>query len=96
LPLAREGFAVDALEPAPALCKILKESVAAEGLSVGVVEGNILDASVTLPRSSYRLLLLSEVVASHFRHRRAAKAAVRSRRSPARAGRRALVQRVFE
>lgn len=67
LPLAREGFAVDALEPAPALCKILRESAAAEGLELGIVEGNVFDEELALPRPRYRLLLLSEVVASHFR-----------------------------
>jgi SAM-dependent methyltransferase len=67
LPLAREGFVVDALEPAPALCKILRDNAAADGLSVGIVEGNILDAELAPPRASYRMLLLSEVVASHFR-----------------------------
>jgi SAM-dependent methyltransferase len=67
LPLAREGFAVDAVEPAPALCKILRESVAQENLGVSVVEGNILDAALALPRPQYAMLLLSEVVASHFR-----------------------------
>jgi 2-polyprenyl-3-methyl-5-hydroxy-6-metoxy-1,4-benzoquinol methylase len=67
LPLAREGFLVDALEPAPALCKVLKESVEAEQLSVGVVEGNVLDEALESPRPRYRMLLMSEVVASHFR-----------------------------
>jgi SAM-dependent methyltransferase len=67
LPLARDGFSVDALEPAPALCKILKESVETEGLKLGVVEGDILNAALELPRQSYRMVLLSEVVASHFR-----------------------------
>jgi len=67
LPLAREGFQVDALEPTPALCNVLKEAVAAENLPVGVVQANILDAELTTPRPSYRLLVLSEVVASHFR-----------------------------
>jgi SAM-dependent methyltransferase len=67
LPLAREGFAVDALEPAGALCTILRETVTSEQLSVGVVEGSILDPAVELPRPQYRMLLLSEVVASHFR-----------------------------
>src|ERR1041384_7944603 len=37
LPLAREGFAVDALEPASALVKLLAEAAASESLSVGVV-----------------------------------------------------------
>ncbi|HEX2872298.1 MAG TPA: class I SAM-dependent methyltransferase [Polyangiaceae bacterium] len=67
LPLAREGFAVDALEPANALCTILRETVTTEQLSVGVVEGNILDGALELPRPQYRMILLSEVVASHFR-----------------------------
>ena len=67
LPLAREGFVVDALEPAGALCTILRETVLTEKLSVSVVEGNVLDPSLALPRAQYRMLLLSEVVASHFR-----------------------------
>lgn len=67
LPLAREGFLVDALEPAGALVKLLQAEVTSESLSVGVVQGSIFDEALTLPRSSYRLLLLSEVVASHFR-----------------------------
>lgn len=67
LPLAREGFVVDALEPAPALCKLLRDAVSEAGLSLGVVEGDILDEQLVLPRSQYRMLLLSEVVASHFR-----------------------------
>jgi len=67
LPLAREGFQVDAVEPAPALCHILRDAVEAEKLPVGVVQGNILDAELTTPKQAYRLLVLSEVVASHFR-----------------------------
>jgi 2-polyprenyl-3-methyl-5-hydroxy-6-metoxy-1,4-benzoquinol methylase len=67
LPLAREGFAVDALEPAPALVKVLTEAATAESLSLGVVVGNVLDEALVLPRATYRMLLLSEVVASHFR-----------------------------
>jgi SAM-dependent methyltransferase len=67
LPLAREGFLTDAVEPAPALCKILRESVETEKVTLGVVEGNILDPALQLPREKYRMILLSEVVASHFR-----------------------------
>ncbi len=65
--LAREGFLVDAIEPAPALCKILREAISAEQLSIGVVEGDVLDPALETPRPAYRMLLLSEVVASHFR-----------------------------
>ncbi len=67
LPLAREGFPTDAVEPAPALCKILRETAETEKISLGIVEGNILDAELKLPRAAYRMILLSEVVASHFR-----------------------------
>lgn len=67
LPLAREGFVVDALEPAPALVKLLTEAAAEQGLKLDVVTGNILDEALSLPRPTYRMLLLSEVVASHFR-----------------------------
>jgi SAM-dependent methyltransferase len=67
LPLAREGFVVDALEPAGALCTILRDTVTTEQLKVGVVEGNFLDSAIELPRAQYQMLLLSEVVASHFR-----------------------------
>lgn len=67
LPLAREGFVVDAVEPAPALCKLLSDEVAASGLSVAVVEGSILDSALVLPRQQYRMVFLSEVIASHFR-----------------------------
>lgn len=65
--LLREGFVVDALEPAPALTKILRDGAAAEELPLGIVQGDILDAALALPHSSYRMLLLSEVVASHFK-----------------------------
>ncbi|HYJ07352.1 MAG TPA: class I SAM-dependent methyltransferase [Polyangiaceae bacterium] len=67
LPLARDGHPVDAVEPAPALVKILRESVETEKLPVGVVEGDILDEQLVLPREQYQMVLLSEVVASHFR-----------------------------
>lgn len=67
LPLSREGFQVDALEPAPALANVLRESARAEGVTLGIIEGDILQDGLELPRSSYRMLLLSEVVASHFR-----------------------------
>lgn len=67
LPLAAEGFLVDALEPAPALCKLLREAVEKEAPHVGVVEDEILNPDLVLPREKYQMILLSEVVASHFR-----------------------------
>jgi 2-polyprenyl-3-methyl-5-hydroxy-6-metoxy-1,4-benzoquinol methylase len=65
LPLAREGFLVDAVEMAPALLQLLREEISEEKLSVGVIEGDILD-EVRLPPGKYRFLFLCEVV-SHFR-----------------------------
>ena len=67
VPLAREGFPVDAVEVAPALIAILREAVAAEGLAVRVLEGDALDPSLDVPIGHYRLVVLAEVVASHFR-----------------------------
>jgi ubiquinone/menaquinone biosynthesis C-methylase UbiE len=68
LSLAREGFMVDALEPAPALATVLRESAAESGVELGIVEADILEPTLELPRQTYRMLLLSEVVASHFRN----------------------------
>lgn len=67
LPLAREGFLVDALEPATALAKLMRAAADEEKLSLGIIEADILDPALTLPRPAYQMLLLSEVVASHFR-----------------------------
>jgi SAM-dependent methyltransferase len=67
LALAREGFVVDALEPAPALSKLLQAEANAQALTVCLFERDILDEDLPLPRPQYRMLLLSEVVASHFR-----------------------------
>jgi SAM-dependent methyltransferase len=67
VPLLAEGFVVDAVEPASALAAILRQSVEQAGATCAVVEGDILDPALALPRSEYQLLLLSEVVASHFR-----------------------------
>jgi SAM-dependent methyltransferase len=67
LPLAREGFPTDAVELAPALAKILREEIEKEGLPVRLFEGDAFDPSLNIPEKHYRLILLSEVVASHFR-----------------------------
>ena len=67
LPLAREGFATDAIELAPALAEILRDAVAKEQLPVRVFEGDALDPALGVPKAHYRLAVLAEVVASHFR-----------------------------
>lgn len=67
LPLARAGFKTDAVELSSALASVLREEVAKEGVSVRVFEGNALSADLALPPRHYRLVVLAEVVASHFR-----------------------------
>jgi SAM-dependent methyltransferase len=67
IPLAQLGYQVDAVEPTPALVKILKETVEKEKLSINVVEGDILNPELVMPRPQYNMVFLSEVVASHFR-----------------------------
>lgn len=67
LPLARAGFPTDAVEVAPALAAILREEVEKEALPVKVFEANVLDPNIGINRGDYKILLLAEVVASHFR-----------------------------
>lgn len=67
LPLAREGFRVDAVELAPALAELLRQDVEKEGLTVHVHLGSILDDSFNLPENHYKMIFLSEVV-PHFRN----------------------------
>lgn len=66
LPLAREGYAVDVLELAPAFVEKLQEAVAAEGLSVRVTQGDILEPLVRMRPAYYQLAIATEVT-SHFR-----------------------------
>ena len=66
LPLARAGYVTDALEPAAALVEVLRRSVEEERLEVRVVHGDVLDDAVDLGKGRYQLIVLAEVVASHF------------------------------
>lgn len=66
LPLARLGHPTDAVEIAPALAGVLRKSVKDERLTVEVFEGDVLDSGLALPQSKYKLVILAEVVASHF------------------------------
>jgi SAM-dependent methyltransferase len=67
LALARLGFPVDAVELAPALAEQLIQAKTDAGLDLSVVQGDILDPHLPLPKNHYRLIFLSEVIASHFR-----------------------------
>lgn len=66
LALARAGFSVDALEPTPAFCKVLRRAALAERASIAVIEASLFAPKLALPRSRYSLILCSEVT-SHFR-----------------------------
>ncbi|MEI9950165.1 MAG: class I SAM-dependent methyltransferase [Pseudomonadota bacterium] len=67
LPLSRAGFPTDAVELAPALAAILREEAAKEALPVTVYEADVFDPNLHIAAGYYRILLLAEVVASHFR-----------------------------
>jgi SAM-dependent methyltransferase len=67
LPLLAAGFPTDAVELAPALAEILRQEIANKGFAARVFEGDALDTALELPRAHYKLVVLAEVVASHFR-----------------------------
>jgi SAM-dependent methyltransferase len=67
LPLALAGYQTDAVELAPALAAVLRETVATANATVRVFEGDALDPELPIPTGHYRLVVLAEVVASHFR-----------------------------
>ncbi len=67
LALARAGFPTDAVEMVPSLAAVLREEAEKESLPLRVFEGDMFDASLGIPAEHYRILLLAEVVASHFR-----------------------------
>ena len=67
LPLARLGHPVDALEPVPALASMMKKASAEENVPLNVIEGNVLDTGLTLRKNHYKLVVMAEVIASHFR-----------------------------
>jgi SAM-dependent methyltransferase len=68
LPLARAGFPTDAVELAPALAAVLREDAEKSQLSVRVFEGDATDPSLGLPKGRYQLIVMAEVIASHFRN----------------------------
>ncbi|NJK60054.1 MAG: methyltransferase domain-containing protein [Oscillatoriales cyanobacterium SM2_1_8] len=66
LPLARQGFRVDALELAEIFSRQLQVLGDREGLPVRVWQGDILDPGQRLPHQTYDLVLFAEVF-PHFR-----------------------------
>ena len=66
LALAREGFPTDALEPSAALADELQAAIRGEGVSSRVIRADFLTSRLELPRTRYRLVVLSGVC-PHFR-----------------------------
>ena len=67
LPLARAGFRVDAVELSSSLAALLRTELQNANVSAQVFEGDALDPDLPVPRGAYKLVVLAEVVASHFR-----------------------------
>ncbi len=66
LPLAREGYVVDALELAPVLVTQLELAAQEAQTDVRSVCGSFYDRALTLPHKDYRLVVLAEMC-SHWR-----------------------------
>ena len=67
LPLAREGFATDAVELSPEFAKLLHQSLLRENLAARVFMGDVLDPQLDIPKDHYDLIVLAGVVVAHFR-----------------------------
>ncbi len=66
LSLAREGCIVDAVEPTHAFADQLERTANDRGLRVSVMRARILDATLTLEKERYALIVASQIV-PHFR-----------------------------
>ena len=67
LPLARLGYAVDAIELTPIFAEKLSASASAENLPITVTLGDVLDPLLRIKTYRYKLAIATEVL-SHFRH----------------------------
>ncbi len=68
LPLSRAGFPTDAVELAPALAAVLRQEAETAGLAIRVFEGDATKRELNLPEGHYQLIVMAEVIASHFRN----------------------------
>jgi SAM-dependent methyltransferase len=67
LPLAKAGYRADAVELASSLAALLRTELENAGVQAQVFEGDALDPQLPVARGGYQLVVLAEVVASHFR-----------------------------
>jgi SAM-dependent methyltransferase len=66
LPLAQQGYPVDAVELTPAFVEQIQEAAQKQKLPVRGILGDILDRQVKLQPAYYQGVILCEVIASHF------------------------------
>jgi len=66
IPLAQQGFTVDAVDMSPEFCAKLQEAARIDRLPIRVVQGDIVDTNTVLIANHYQMAFASEVV-SHFR-----------------------------
>ena len=69
IPLAREGFQVGAVEIVRKLVDVLEAEAERDGIKVEVFVGDAFEPELGIPEGHYNLVVLAEVVASHFRNR---------------------------
>jgi 2-polyprenyl-3-methyl-5-hydroxy-6-metoxy-1,4-benzoquinol methylase len=69
IPLAREGFQVGAVEIVRSLVDTLHADAEREGVKMDVFVGDAFDPELGIPERRYNLVVLAEVVASHFRNK---------------------------
>jgi SAM-dependent methyltransferase len=67
IPLAREGYATDAVELSPEFAKILRERVLQERLVCCIYTGDFLNRELAIGKAYYDLVLLVGVVVAHVR-----------------------------
>jgi len=67
IPLAREGFATDAVELSPQFAKLLQDRLAKEDLGGRVFVGDILNPELEIPNAHYHLVVIAGVIVAHVR-----------------------------
>jgi hypothetical protein len=67
LALARLGYPTDAVELIPATVATLRSDAEKESLPVRVFEAEALSTSLQIPEQHYKLVLLTDIIASHIR-----------------------------
>ena len=67
LPLAKLGHPTDVIECVPEFADEIRKAATTNGVSIEVSTADILDAEHALKPSHYKLIVLAEVIASHFR-----------------------------